>query len=177
MGVLSESQHDAIWQHDRWGTHPHGNLGQILNCCGKRLAFVYTGAMLSIGFRQRSARGVVMRPMRLVLAAAALLALSEPLWAFQESGASQPEAEAPAEAPKNLPAPSKSLNLKMPEMSIGQGTGTEVKIPGFGTVGVLPKLDFGLELLYGATDARGPRPDDKSEPSDVQIRGTIKHRF
>jgi hypothetical protein len=41
---------------------------------------------------------------------------------------------------------------------------------------VLPKLDFGLELLYGATDARG-RPDDKSEPSDVQIRGTIKHRF
>jgi hypothetical protein len=65
----------------------------------------------------------------------------------------------------------------MPEMSIGQGTGTEVKIPGFGTVGVLPKLDFGLELLYGATDARGTRPDDKSEPSDVQIRGTIKHRF
>ena len=40
----------------------------------------------------------------------------------------------------------------------------------------LPKLDFGLELLYGATDTRG-RPDDKSEPSDVQIRGTIKHRF
>jgi hypothetical protein len=139
---------------------------------------VYTGAMLSIGFRQRSARGVVMRPMRLVLATAALFALAEPVWAFQESsGASQPEAAAPAEAPKSLPAPTKSLNLKMPEMSIGQGTGTEVKIPGFGTVGVLPKLDFGLELLYGATDARGVRPDDKSEPSDVQIRGTIKHRF
>jgi hypothetical protein len=116
--------------------------------------------------------------MRLVLATAALFALAEPVWAFQESsGASQPEAAAPAEAPKSLPAPTKSLNLKMPEMSIGQGTGTEVKIPGFGTVGVLPKLDFGLELLYGATDARGVRPDDKSEPSDVQIRGTIKHRF
>jgi hypothetical protein len=119
-----------------------------------------------------------MRPMRLVLAAAALCALGGPLFAFQESGGSQPEAEAPTpEAPKSLPAPSKSLNLKIPEMSIGQGTGTEVKIPGFGTVGVLPKLDFGLELLYGATDARGGRPDDKSEPSDVQIRGTIKHRF
>ena len=135
--------------------------------------------MLSIGFRQRSVRGVVMtRPMRFVLAAAALFALGQPLLAFQESGPSQPEAEAPApEAPKSLPAPTKSLNLKMPEMSIGQGTGTEVKIPGFGTVGVLPKLDFGLELLYGATDARGSRPDDRSEPSDVQIRGTIKHRF
>ena len=116
--------------------------------------------------------------MRFVLAAAALCALSEPLLAFQESGSSSPTTEeAPSvEPPKSLPPPSKSLNLKMPEMSIGQGTGTEVKIPGFGTVGVLPKLDFGLELLYGATDTRG-RPDDKSEPSDVQIRGTIKHRF
>jgi hypothetical protein len=52
-----------------------------------------------------------------------------------------------------------------------------VRIPGFGKVGVLPKLDFGLELLYGATDTTRGRPDDKSEPSDVQIRGTIKHRF
>jgi len=116
--------------------------------------------------------------MRLVLLVWALGAFSEPLLAFQESGSSSPTTEeAPSvEPPKSLPPPSKNLNLKMPEMSIGQGTGTEVKIPGFGTVGVLPKLDFGLELLYGATDARG-RPDDKSEPSDVQIRGTIKHRF
>jgi hypothetical protein len=116
--------------------------------------------------------------MRLVLLVWALGAFGEPLLAFQESGSSgSTTQEAPSvEPPKNLPPPSKSLNLKMPEMSIGQGTGTEVKIPGFGTVGVLPKLDFGLELLYGATDARG-RPDDKSEPSDVQIRGTIKHRF
>ena len=116
--------------------------------------------------------------MRLMLTVLALAAFGEPLWAFQESGSNQqPAAEAPApEAPKSLPPPAKGLNLKMPEMSIGQGTGTEVKIPGFGTVGVLPKLDFGLELLYGATEARG-RTDDKSEPSDVQIRGTIKHRF
>jgi len=41
---------------------------------------------------------------------------------------------------------------------------------------VLPKLDFGLELLYGATEQRGV-PEEKSEPTDVQIRGTIKHRF
>jgi hypothetical protein len=114
--------------------------------------------------------------MRLVLAVLVMAALGEPLWAFQESGPSQQPAEAPpVETRKDLPPPGKSLNLKMPEMSIGEGTGTEVKIPGFGTVGVLPKLDFGLELLYGATDARG-RPDG-SEPSDVQIRGTIKHRF
>jgi hypothetical protein len=61
-------------------------------------------------------------------------------------------------------------------MSLGTGSGTEVRIPGLGKVGVLPKLDFGLELLYGATDQEKGLPE-KSEPSDVQIRGTIKHRF
>ena len=71
--------------------------------------------------------------------------------------------------------PARGCRLKMPELSLGQGTGTEVRIPGFGKVGVLPKLDFGLELLYGATEQKGV--PDKPEPSDVQIRGTIKHRF
>jgi hypothetical protein len=41
---------------------------------------------------------------------------------------------------------------------------------------VLPKLDFGLELLYGANEQKG-LPSDTSHPDDVQIRGTIKHRF
>jgi hypothetical protein len=116
--------------------------------------------------------------MRLIAVMMAVGLLGQPSLAFQEGGSEKPAAaEAPAvEAPKSAPAPGKALSLKVPEVSIGQGTGTEVRIPGFGKVGVLPKLDFGLELLYGATDARG-RPDDKSEPSDVQIRGTIKHRF
>jgi hypothetical protein len=39
---------------------------------------------------------------------------------------------------------------------------------------VLPKLDFGLELLYSDGAAR---PEDKSQPSDVQVRGTLKYRF
>jgi hypothetical protein len=120
--------------------------------------------------------------MRLVAVAIALCAFAPPLLAFQEGGGSDkvPATAAPAvEVPKaapTAPAPGKGLSLKAPELSIGQGTGTEVRIPGFGSVGVLPKLDFGLELLYGATDSRN-RPDDRSEPSDVQIRGTIKHRF
>jgi hypothetical protein len=45
-------------------------------------------------------------------------------------------------------------------------------------VGVLPKLDFGLELLYGANGNENKvMPEDKTETNDVQIRGTIKHRF
>jgi hypothetical protein len=66
--------------------------------------------------------------------------------------------------------------LRTPELSIGRGSGTEVRVPGLGKVGVLPKLDFGLELLYGANEPKTV-PEDKTEPADVQIRGTIKHRF
>lgn len=130
--------------------------------------------------RRGSARGDKMiGPMRLIVAVGVAGLLATPSLAFQEGtqGGAAPKAEAAApEAPKHALDPPKTLNLKMPEMSIGQGAGTEVRIPGFGKVGVLPRLDFGLELLYGATESRG-RPDDKSEPSDVQIRGTIKHRF
>ncbi len=117
------------------------------------------------------------RPMRLIAVLMAVGACAQPLSAFQEEGGGPGKGSAvPSEVPtpKGAVVPGKGLNLKVPEVSLGQGT--EVRIPGFGTVGVLPKLDFGLELLYGATETRG-RPDEKSEPSDVQIRGTIKHRF
>ena len=118
--------------------------------------------------------------MLFIAVVAALGVFAQPTLAFQEGAPPTPAerpaaAVAPVEAPKT-PAPGKGLSLKVPELSIGQGTGTEVRIPGFGKVGVLPKLDFGLELLYGATESKG-LPQDKTEPGDVQIRGTIKHRF
>jgi hypothetical protein len=116
--------------------------------------------------------------MRLIAGLIAVGAFAQPLLAFQEEGGgpgkgAAPPAEAPA--PAAAVVPGKNLNLKVPEVSLGQGT--EVRIPGFGKVGVLPKLDFGLELLYGATETARGRPEEKSEPNDVQIRGTIKHRF
>ena len=115
--------------------------------------------------------------MRVMMMAGVLGALALPALAFQETtvgsgGASQPVAPA-ASAPVD---PGKGLNLSVPSVPLGRNSGTEVRIPGIGTVGVLPKLDFGLELLYGANDTKG-LPEEKSEPSDVQIRGTIKHRF
>jgi hypothetical protein len=113
------------------------------------------------------------QPLRLILAVAVLAALAQPSQAFEERwiGGSQGQ---PAAGAANVDLP--SLNLKMPDLSPGKDTGTEVRIPGVGSVGVLPKLDFGLELLYG-TNESGPRPDDKSQPSDMQLRATIKHRF
>jgi hypothetical protein len=124
-------------------------------------------------------RGVAMKTPILLVALAALGVAAQAALAFQDSPPSgssdKPAAEVQAvEAPKGGD-PGKGLSLKTPELSLGQGTGTEVRIPGFGKVGVLPKLDFGLELLYGATEQKGL--PDKPEPSDVQIRGTIKHRF
>lgn len=124
---------------------------------------------------------MMFRPMLLIAVVGMVGLFAQPSLAFQDGSengsADKPAANGPPlEAPKGAGDARKGLNLKVPELSIGEGTGTEVRIPGFGKVGVLPKLDFGLELLYGATESRG-RPDEKSEPSDVQIRGTIKHRF
>jgi hypothetical protein len=85
-----------------------------------------------------------------------------------------PVLELPTELPKAPAVPSKGLNLSTPELELTPGT--EVRIPGLGKVGVLPKLDFGLELLYGANEQKGPF-QDKTSPDDVQLRGTIKHRF
>ena len=121
----------------------------------------------------------VMKAMRYLATAAAVGIMSHAALAFQETtiGGDEKKAAAPVlELPKSTPDASKSLNLTPGGINLGKTSGTEVRIPGLGTVGVLPKLDFGLELLYGANEQRG-LPQEKSDPDDVQIRGTIKHRF
>jgi hypothetical protein len=60
-------------------------------------------------------------------------------------------------------------------------TGTEIRIPGLGKLGTLPKMDFGLELLYGAAD--GKQPEDAApvqndpDSGNLTIRGSVKHNF
>jgi hypothetical protein len=122
-----------------------------------------------------------MRPNLLVIAALALGISGQAALAFQETtigGGDQQKAPAAPilEAPKAPLDVTKNLDLPGGELSLGRTSGTEVRIPGLGTVGVLPKLDFGLELLYGANEPKG-LPQDKINSDDVQIRGTIKHRF
>ncbi|MET0640352.1 MAG: hypothetical protein ABWZ19_10085 [Hyphomicrobium sp.] len=61
-------------------------------------------------------------------------------------------------------------------------TGTEIRIPGLGKIGTLPKMDFGLDLLYGAAEDDNkaapeiPNSQDTDE-RDMMIHGTVKHRF
>jgi hypothetical protein len=98
--------------------------------------------------------------------------------AFEETrggGAAAPAApQATAPANKGL-----SLELGGTGTSVAPSAGTEVRIPGLGKLGILPKLDFGLELLYGVNeqsfDDRRLRPDKPDE--NLGVRGTVRHRF
>lgn len=121
-----------------------------------------------------------MRPKRLIIAALALGLCGQVASAFQETTIGGGDQKAPAapvlEMPKGPIDTTRGLDVSGTELNLGRTSGTEVRIPGLGTVGVLPKLDFGLELLYGANEPKG-LPQDKINSDDVQIRGTIKHRF
>ena len=59
--------------------------------------------------------------------------------------------------------------------------GMNIWIPGLGVVGKMPKLDFGLEMLYGASQAPIDAPRTAREleefESDFAIKGTIKRKF
>lgn len=103
-------------------------------------------------------------------------------YAFQEqqSGVA-PGSSAPAPA-ANVPAPAgQPLGLSGETAPAAEDEGTEISIPGLGKLGVLPKMDFGLELLYGAAEQKQqavqPEGGPAAEPDDLMIRGTVKHRF
>ena len=113
---------------------------------------------------------IVFRPLMIV----AVLALaSSASFAFQEQKAAAPAGTSPAVGVVDAPA-----------AAVAEGAaskGTAVRIPGLGTLGVIPKMDFGLELLYGVADASSSvkRPEAKNTDAgeDVLIRGSIKHKF
>jgi hypothetical protein len=97
--------------------------------------------------------------------------------AFQEQNG---QTAAPSTAPQSQAtdvAPSASEAAVAPDAAAPVASkGTEVRIPGLGRLGVLPKMDFGLELLYGASEPK-PAEEDQAPADDLTIRGTIKHPF
>lgn len=107
-------------------------------------------------------------------------------FAFQEqqSGGGAPTSQSAPVAPEAAPAtPGTSagapdLGYSSSQGDAGASAGTEVRIPGLGKLGVLPKMDFGLELLYGASEtSKQPDPERDSPADDLTVRGTIKHNF
>jgi hypothetical protein len=109
----------------------------------------------------------------------ALAVASSAAGAFQEQRAGG--AAAPAAAEVSRPADvAKDLGVTADTSVAKPAAGTEVRIPGLGKLGVLPKMDFGLELLYGAADpAKQPEAQQANpgDQDDLTIRGTLKHRW
>jgi hypothetical protein len=119
-----------------------------------------------------------MRRIRQLAVAGVVVLATSPAMAFDlQQGGKAPAKEQQGSAP-TLTDKDAGVNFSMPEPG-KTGTGTEVRIPGLGKLGVLPKMDFGLELLYGATEQKPlEEPAEATEQSDeLMIRGTVKHRF
>lgn len=88
--------------------------------------------------------------------------------AFQEQGG-----RAPAQAGASPAAPTAGITAPAVPR-----TGTEIRLPGLGQIGSLPKFDFGLELLYGASEPKGVREEmNKTEQNDLQVRGILKFKL
>ncbi len=102
--------------------------------------------------------------------------------AFSTEPVPPPAASLQANPPSQFIQP--GISGQMPQfdlndpMTAGKSNGTDVTIPGLGTLGTLPKLDFGLELLYGPKS--GPEAfqlDQHAPDGDMQIKGTLSHKF
>ena len=122
---------------------------------------------------------------RLIIGATVICAMIGSAHAFQQSAEGGEQGQ-PAQATVGKRGGDAAQNLKLSPETLLPGAkskdGTEVRIPGLGRLGVLPKLDFGLELLYGATEQPAksdPALEGRSGESedDLRIRGTFKHRF
>lgn len=86
------------------------------------------------------------------------------------------EQRLPAAAPEAPAAPAVGVQDAAPAAK--PEAGTEIRIPGLGKLGTLPKMDFGLELLYGAAEGKPPQQAPEiDDNSDLTIRGSVKHKF
>lgn len=108
---------------------------------------------------------------RIFFAIAVLLVAGGNAQAFEKSSAGGKQGDAGVAAAKPLDLSAGKV------LDTGKGD-SGIRIPGLGSLGVLPKLDFGLELLYGDGQTQAATPEDVEPDTDgLRIRGTLKHRF
>ena len=128
--------------------------------------------------RQRKFRGAA-------LACGIALSLAQQITgaaAFSTEPVAPPSASLQANPPSQFTQPGISGQVPQMElndpMSVGKSKGLDVTIPGIGSLGTLPKLDFGLELLYGPKNGSEALQLDQHAPDgDMQIKGTLTHKF
>ena len=70
--------------------------------------------------------------------------------------------------------PSPGLGIAVPELAPPKAdAGTKIRVPGVGVIGEIPKMDFGLELLYGASQNKLPDNNDRNDANGVMLRSKI----
>ncbi|MBU2583190.1 MAG: hypothetical protein KJ622_15890 [Alphaproteobacteria bacterium] len=113
----------------------------------------------------------------------ALLAVS-PAAAFEEqqgaAAAGSTQAPAPGIVIDNSKPVTSGGDVNFSTQVPANEAGAKVFLPGLGSLGMLPKLDFGLELLYGAAETPDQEPqanDLVPGDEDLMIKGRVKHRF
>jgi hypothetical protein len=90
----------------------------------------------------------------------------------------QPGPQAASPSPSGQQPSSGQAKLAAPLPLNGTTGGMELTIPGIGSVGTLPKLDLGVELLYGSKNVPDTPPlDQPRSDGDMQIKGTLSHKF
>ena len=69
------------------------------------------------------------------------------------------------------------VELVTPPQQPSSSQGTQLRLPGIGVIGTLPKLDFGLELLYGNRQDKTIVEEPNLTDDGLRIHGTLKHRL
>ena len=91
----------------------------------------------------------------------------------QAKAAEQPAGQAPVTGPAGLAIMTPEQTKAAEKSDPGR-----LRIPGLGELGVLPKMNFGLELLYGQGETGEPAAKPQDAPiDDLMIRGSVKHNF
>ena len=114
------------------------------------------------------------RPLAIAVGALAVLAGPSSALAFQETPEAPPAQATPAAPPAKAP----SMQLGTPGAPGGQQA-DKTGVPVFG-LGIFPKLDFGLELLYGQPEQEQLQPQQGEaleEDADVSVVGKVKRHF
>ncbi len=113
--------------------------------------------------------GIVMKRIVILAAGCGLLVCASVSFAFEEQkmqpagGASAPTSGASAGG----------LSLADPGVALPRtSAGTKIRVPGLGVIGEIPKMDFGLELLYGASQP-GQGDSDRNDGTGVMGRVTV----
>ena len=86
------------------------------------------------------------------------------------------EATEAAVSKGSAPPAEPSVELALPDDATAEKSGPTISLPGIGKIGTLPKLDFGLELLYDSEQSATSNVDEAGD-AGVSIRGTVKHKF